>query len=76
MTKSEAVAYFGSQGKLAAALGISRVAVTLWETVPPLRQCQLFMLTHGDLELDRKIVSPDALKRPRSDAATKRLRNR
>lgn len=42
MTKDEAIKAFGSQAKLAEALGLSRAAVSLWgETVPPLRAYQI-----------------------------------
>lgn len=52
MTKDEAVALYGSQDKLAKALGIRREAVVQWTSVPPLRQLQLEMLTLGRLRAD------------------------
>jgi DNA-binding transcriptional regulator YdaS (Cro superfamily) len=50
----QAVAHFGSKKKLAAALGISPGAVTLWKNViPRLRQYQIQTVTDGALRVDR-----------------------
>lgn len=51
MNMTDAIKYFGSKTKLAAALGISPSAVTMWgETVPESRQYQLQVLTKGKLK--------------------------
>jgi DNA-binding transcriptional regulator YdaS (Cro superfamily) len=53
MTKADAVAHYGSQQALALALGITRVAVSLWgEYPPPRRQMQLERLTFGVLRAE------------------------
>ena len=53
MTKTQAVRHFGSQAKLAAALGIRQPSVAQWGDRPPLpRQYQIQVLTHGRLRAD------------------------
>ena len=52
MTKDEAIAEFGTQAKLAEALGMTQGSVSLWEKVPPLRQLQIEALTGGKLRAD------------------------
>ena len=53
MTKDEALAYYGTQVKLAKALGITQAAVSKWpEQVPLLRQYELERLTGGALKVD------------------------
>lgn len=50
MTRDEAVQHFGSQQRLAQALGIKQASVSLWgETPPPIRQLQIEALTGGAL---------------------------
>ena len=64
MKKSEAILYFGSQSKLAKALGLQRASVSKWgDEVPPLRALQLEELTNGALKADRsKIFSANESK--------------
>ena len=51
MTKDQAIAQFGTQLKLAEALGIQQSAVSLWGEFPPeLRQLQIEALTKGALK--------------------------
>ncbi len=51
MKKCDAVAYFGSQVKLANALGITKSSVSQWgEEVPELRAFQIERLTEGKLK--------------------------
>ena len=58
MRKEDAVAHFGSQDKVAAALGITRQAVQAWpDRVPWERAFQLEEITHGRLQ-----AVPDHLK--------------
>ena len=50
MTKDEAIkALGGTQAKLAEALGMKQASVSLWDSVPPLRQLQIEALTGGAL---------------------------
>lgn len=61
MKKSDVIAYFGSRNKVAAALGITRVAVSTWpEIVPRLRQYELEELTGGKLKADRRELPAQA----------------
>lgn len=58
MTRDEAVAFFGSQLKLAKRLGITQGSVSLWAGgIPPLRQLQIERLTKGKLRADRSCDS-------------------
>ncbi|MCI1025618.1 Cro/CI family transcriptional regulator [Pseudomonas alloputida] len=51
MKTKQAADFFGSKKKLAAALGISPSAVTMWgEDVPELRQYQIERLTKGKVK--------------------------
>lgn len=53
MKKDEAIAYYGTQIKLAQALGISQAAISKWpDKVPLLRQYQIERLTGGALKVD------------------------
>ena len=53
MTKDDAIAEFGTQVKLALALGISQGSVSLWGAHPPeLRQLQIEALTGGRLKAE------------------------
>ncbi len=50
MTKDEVVAYFGSQVKVAEALGIKQPSVANWcDPLPELRQLEIEHLTAGAL---------------------------
>ncbi|MCU8012213.1 Cro/CI family transcriptional regulator [Shewanella sp. SM74] len=51
MTKEEAVKFYGSQSKLAKALGINPASVSQWgDDVPELRAFQIERLTGGQLK--------------------------
>lgn len=51
MTKEEAVKFYGSQSKLAKALGINPASVSQWgDDVPALRAFQIERLTNGKLK--------------------------
>ena len=53
MTKDDAIKHFGTQSKLAEALGITQGSVAGWGDVPPLpRQYQIQVLTRGKLKAD------------------------
>ena len=53
MTKDQAVAHFGTQVKLAEALGMSQGSISLWGVAPPaLRQLQIEALSRGVLRAD------------------------
>ncbi|MCT8874176.1 Cro/CI family transcriptional regulator [Shewanella xiamenensis] len=51
MKKVAAIAHFGSQVKLAAAIGVSQAAISKWpDDVPELRAYQIELLTKGKLK--------------------------
>lgn len=53
MRKNDVIHHFGSVGAVAAALGITSQAVSLWpDTIPLGRQFQLERLTEGKLKAD------------------------
>ena len=59
MTTDDAISHYGSQSKLAAALGINQSAVAAWGEHPPkLRQLQLHQITRGKLRADPAILAP------------------
>ena len=62
MTYQDALQYFGTQVKMAEALGIKQPAVSLWEKViPAAYQYQIEVITGGQLLAD------EHLRRPRTD---------
>lgn len=51
MKKAAAIDHFGSQVKLAAAIGVSQAAISKWpDDVPELRAYQIELLTGGQLK--------------------------
>jgi hypothetical protein len=56
MTKDEAMAYFGNQTKLAAAMGLKQPSIWRWKKIPPYRQYQLQLITNGDLKMDPDVA--------------------
>ncbi len=59
MTKDEAIKFFGTQEKLAKALGIAQPSVATWGTYPPpLRQLQIERLTWGQLRAEADCFPP------------------
>ena len=53
MRTEHAVSHFGTQVKLAAAIGITQSSVSTWgEYPPPLRQLQIEALTDGELRAE------------------------
>lgn len=51
MKKAAAIAHFGSQVKLATAIGVSQAAISKWpDDVPELRAFQIERLTDGQLK--------------------------
>ena len=66
MKKAAAIDHFGSQVKLAAAIGVSQAAISKWpDDVPELRAYQIERLTHGALKVNPAIV----LDNPKSSSA-------
>lgn len=65
MTKAEAVAFLGSELKLAAELQVSGSNVSAWTDIPRLRQFQLEVQTDGALKADR---SPMPIRRHKRGA--------
>ena len=58
MTTDEAVKHYGTQQKLADALGIKQGSVSGWGDRPPvLRQLQLQRITNGKLKAEPGILS-------------------
>jgi DNA-binding transcriptional regulator Cro len=68
MKKSEAIAYFGGVGKLAAALGVHQSTVSCWREIPGLRQLHIQWLTSGRLQ-----ASPDVFANRRRSRAKPEL---
>jgi predicted transcriptional regulator len=65
MTTSEATSYYKTQELLAAALGITQSAVSMWGEYPPaMRQMQIERLTRGRLRAE-----PNVFDRKRKKAA-------
>lgn len=64
MTKEEAIEFFGSQTKLAKALGLKQPTISLWQRIPPLCQLKIEEASQGHLRADSDIprgyVSPPA----------------
>lgn len=57
MKKAAAIDHFGSQVKLAAAIGVSQAAISKWpDDVPELRAYQIERLTHGALKVNSVVV--------------------
>lgn len=53
MTKADLIAYYGSQGKAARALGLAQPSISGWgEYPPPLRQLQIERATGGALKAE------------------------
>lgn len=58
MTKIQAIGYFGSGYRLAAALGIKPHTISEWIEVPPIHQVRLEAMTGGILRADDAAWSP------------------
>lgn len=66
MKKAAAIDHFGSQVKLAAAIGVTQAAISKWpDDVPELRAYQIERLTDGALKVNPVIV----LDNPKSSSA-------
>ncbi|MEI8614921.1 Cro/CI family transcriptional regulator [Shewanella sp. PP-He15 brown] len=61
MKKAAAIDHFGSQAKLAAAIGVSQAAISKWPVdVPELRAYQIERLTDGELKAtELPLMSPE-----------------
>lgn len=61
MTKDAAIKHYGTQDKLAKALGMSQASVSEWGEYPPaLRQLQLQQITKGKLKAEPGLLSVKA----------------
>ena len=61
MTKDAAIKHYGTQQKLADALGMSQASVSEWGEYPPaLRQLQLQQVTKGKLKAEPGLLSVKA----------------
>ena len=58
MTKDEALAHYGTQRKLAAALGVSQASVSTWKRIPAIHQVRLEILTRKKLKADSFVWKP------------------
>jgi DNA-binding transcriptional regulator YdaS (Cro superfamily) len=59
MTYNQAISYFGTQTRLAAALGISQSTVSCWRRViPASKQYQLEIITNRALKADAELRKP------------------
>lgn len=70
MTYDEAIQHFGTQAKLAAALGIAQPTVSCWERViPDSYQYQIEVITGGALEVDPPLRTRRDAPQPRKAVA-------
>lgn len=61
MTTDEAIKHYGTQAKLAAALGIRQPSISGWGEFPPdIRQLQLQQITKGKLKAEPGLLSVKA----------------
>ena len=61
MTKDAAIKHYGTQQKLADALGMSQASVSEWGEYPPaLRQLQLQQITRGKLKAEPGLLAVKA----------------
>jgi DNA-binding transcriptional regulator YdaS (Cro superfamily) len=59
MTKQEAIDHYGTQMKLATALGVRQSTISEWGEYPPgIRQLQIERLTRGRLRAEADVLSP------------------
>jgi DNA-binding transcriptional regulator YdaS (Cro superfamily) len=70
MLKTDVIAHFGSQAKVARALIITETAVSLWkEIIPEGSAYKIESLTKGALKVDPTMYSKSAVHGPRTDQA-------
>jgi DNA-binding transcriptional regulator YdaS (Cro superfamily) len=70
MTYTDVIEHFGSQVKLAAALGITQPTVSLWgRKIPPSYQYMIEVVTNGKLRAD------DQLRKLRTDPIYQNINN-
>ena len=61
MKKSEVVAYFGNQTKLAEALGVNKSSISQWPDIIPEKQAfRIERITKGKLKYDPKLYNTAA----------------
>lgn len=60
MYKEDLIEYYGSQANIARALGITRQAVNLWDTIVPEGIAyKVESLTEQELKVDPRLYQPD-----------------
>lgn len=68
MTKEEAIEHYGTQAKLAAALGLKQPTIACWEQIPAMHQLRLERLTKGKLRAELEVWRPGPLNRSKAAA--------
>ncbi len=59
MRMFEVVTHFGSKAEIARVLGVANCTVTSWgDTVPPLRACQIHLITKGKVKASASDIRP------------------
>lgn len=72
MNKSDAIKFFGTQVKLASALGMTQHAISGWgEYPPPLRQLQIEKVTNKALKAEESILHVSSIGKAIAKASTK-----
>lgn len=65
MKRKNVITYFGTQAKVADALGIKQPSVAEWgEIIPEQSALKLHVLTHGALKYDPRLYGGQKLDRP------------
>ncbi len=74
MRIEEALFHFKTKAQIARALGLNKAAVTNWgDTVPPLRACQIHLITKGKVKASASDIRPtSSLRRYRPLKSKKR----
>ncbi|WP_447908166.1 Cro/CI family transcriptional regulator [Serratia fonticola] len=68
MYKEDAIKFFGSKSKLAAAANVSRPSVTRWgKIIPKLRAMELADLTNGALRYEATLYASDDIRETGQD---------
>lgn len=59
MKVDDAIKFFGTKTAIATAIGVSKSYITHWgDDIPPLRACQIHLLTKGKVKATETDISP------------------